>query len=111
MLFMTPSNFNKFSKNLPWGRRESQAEVDSLPEPSRPHRRRSSINRAEVSMTKMTVSSSVSSRRPSAGRELGLMEAKKLADRCRQFGAIVMVARALATMKLQRRKRLVKWRQ
>ena len=29
MLFMTPSNFNKFSKNLPWGRRESQAEVMS----------------------------------------------------------------------------------
>ena len=49
----------------------------------------------------------LASRRPSAIRQRGLMEAKLASDRLRQFGAMVMVARALATMRHLRRKRLV----
>ena len=50
----------------------------------------------------------LASRRPSAIRQMGLMEAKLASDRLRQFGAMVMVGRALSTMRHLRRKRLVK---
>ena len=50
----------------------------------------------------------MASRRPSAIRQMGLMEAKLASDRLRQFGAMVMVGRALSTMRHLRRKRLVK---
>ena len=46
-------------------------------------------------------------RRSSAARDLGLVEAQRLAGRLKQFWAVVMVTRALAVMSAPRRRRLV----